>query len=157
MNLPKHSKIIIYQSERNFTGEELAEVENMINEFMARWNTHGEKLTADYAIPYDRFIIIAVDESSVSTSGCSLDTLNRLMKRIEEKFKFGLLNQMRVSYSLNNEIFTIPLTEFKQKVRNGEIPEQAHIFHNGVTTLQEFEENWEMPLEESWVSSLIQH
>lgn len=155
MKLPQNSKIIIYQSERNFSGEELVEIEEMIDEFMDRWNAHGEKLTADYAIPYDRFIVVAVDESSVSTSGCSLDTLNRLMKRIETKFNFGLLNQMRVSYRLNDEIFTIPLTEFKQKVRDGEIPEHANIFHNGVTTLQEFEDNWEMPLAESWVSSLL--
>ena len=66
MKLPQNSKIIIYQSERNFSGEELVEIEEMIDEFMGRWNAHGEKLTADYAIPYDRFIVVAVDESSVS-------------------------------------------------------------------------------------------
>lgn len=155
MNLPQHSKIIIYQSTRNFNNEELTEVEETLNKFMSGWNTHGDALTADYAIPYDRFIVIAVDESSVSTSGCSLDSLTRLIKKIEAKFNFGLMDHMKVSYSLDNEIFTLPLTAFKQKVRNGEIPEHAHIFHNGVTNLQEFEESWEMPLGESWVSSLL--
>lgn len=155
MNLPQHSKIIIYQSKRDFNNEELTEVEEILNKFMAGWNTHGDALTADYAIPYDRFIVIAVDESQVSTSGCSLDSLTRTMKKIEEKFNFGLMDQMMVSYSHNNEIFTLPLTEFKQKVRSGEVPEDAHIFHNGVTNLGEFEESWEMPLAESWVSSLL--
>ncbi|MDD3458851.1 MAG: ABC transporter ATPase [Weeksellaceae bacterium] len=157
MNLPKNSKIIIYQSERSFTGEEITEIEQMMDEFMKRWNAHGEALTAAYALPYDRFIVIAVDESRVATSGCSLDSLNRLVKRVEAKFNFGLLNQMRVSYSTDGEIFTLPLSEFKQKVKNGEIPEHSNIFHNGVTTLEEFEENWEMPLAESWVGELLQN
>lgn len=155
MNLPQHSKIIIYQSGRNFTNEELTEVEAILDKFMSKWNTHGEALTADYAIPYDRFIVIAVDESSVSTSGCSLDSLNRIVKKIEREFNFGLLDQMRVSYHLDNEIYTLPLIEFKEKVRSGEIPEHANVFHNGVRNLQEFEENWEMPLVESWVSTLL--
>lgn len=155
MNLPQHSKIIIYQSNKNFTGDELAEVENMLNQFLAKWNTHGQSLTADFAIPYDRFIVIAVDENSVSTSGCSLDSLTRLVKQIEQKFNFGLMDSLKVSYSVNQEIFTIPLVQFKQKVRSGEIPESAHIFHNGVSTLKEFEESWEMPLRDSWVSELL--
>lgn len=155
MNLSHNSKIWIFQSTRNFNSEEITEIESTLDAFMQEWNAHGTKLTAAYAIPYDRFIVLAVDENIEPASGCSIDSMTRIIKGLEEKYKFGLLNRMLVSYKLDDEIITLPLNEFKQKVKNNEIPEHASVFHNGITKLNEFEEGWELPLEESWVKSLL--
>lgn len=155
MNLPKESKILIYQANRNFNTEEIVEIEKALDNFMKDWNAHGAELTAAYALPYDRFIVVAVDESTVQTSGCSIDSLTQFIKGLEAKHNLGLLNQMMVSYSVENHIISLPLNEFKQKVRQGEIPQHASVFHNGVRTLEEFEESWELPLAESWVSALL--
>lgn len=155
MNLSQNSKIWIFQSTRNFNAEEITEIESTLDAFMQEWNAHGAKLTAAYAIPYDRFIVLAVDENIEPASGCSIDSMTRIIKGLEEKYKFGLLNRMLVSYKLDDEIITLPLNEFKQKVKNNEIPEHASVFHNGINKLNEFEEGWELPLEESWVKSLL--
>lgn len=155
MNLPEESKIWIFQSKRNFTAEELTEIENKLEQFMGEWNAHGDSLTAAYAIPYNRFIVIANDETKVPASGCSIDTLSHLIKEIEDKFQLGLLNRMLVSYAIGEEIITLPLNEFKQRVRNNQIPEHASVFHNGVSKLKDFEESWELPLSESWVNVLL--
>lgn len=155
MNLSQNSKIWIFQSTRNFNSEEITEIESTLDAFMQEWNAHGAKLTAAYAIPYDRFIVLAVDENIEPASGCSIDSMTRIIKGLEEKYKFGLLNRMLVSYKLDDEIITLPLNEFKQKVKNNEIPEHASVFHNGINKLNEFEEGWELPLEESWVKSLL--
>lgn len=155
MNLPSDSKIWIFQSTRNFNAEEISEIETTLDQFMEEWNAHGAKLTAAYAIPYDRFIVLAVDEKKEMASGCSIDSMTRIIKGLEEKYQFGLLNRMLVSYNLEGEIVTLPLNEFKQKVKIGEIPTHTSVFHNGVTTLGEFEEGWELPLSQSWVSSLL--
>ncbi|HUH34875.1 MAG TPA: hypothetical protein VL022_03505 [Moheibacter sp.] len=155
MNLSEQSKIWIFQSIRNFNGEELKSIETRLDAFMKEWNAHGDALTAAYAIPYDRFIVVAADETIVPASGCSIDSLTRVIKAIEEEFELGLLNRMLVSYGINDDIITLPLSEFKEKVRQNEIPAHASVFHNGVGTLAEFEEAWELPLSESWVSVLI--
>ncbi len=155
MNLSNNSKIWIFQSTRNFNAEEISEIEFTLNRFMNEWNAHGAKLTAAYAIPYDRFIVLAVDENVEPASGCSIDSMTRIMKGLEEKYGLGLLNRMLVSYKIEDEIFTLPLNEFKQKVKNNEIPLDASVFHNGITNLGEFEEGWELPLSESWVGSLL--
>ncbi|NLN33345.1 MAG: ABC transporter ATPase [Flavobacteriaceae bacterium] len=155
MNLSQNSKIWIFQSTRNFNSDEITEIESTLDAFMQEWNAHGAKLTAAYAIPYDRFIVLAVDENIEPASGCSIDSMTRIIKALEEKYKFGLLNRMLVSYKIDDEIITLPLNEFKQKVKNNEIPEHASVFHNGITKLNEFEEGWELPLEESWVKSLL--
>ena len=155
MNLSQNSKIWIFQSTRNFNSDEITEIESTLDAFMQEWNAHRAKLTAAYAIPYDRFIVLAVDENIEPASGCSIDSMTRIIKALEEKYKFGLLNRMLVSYKIDDEIITLPLNEFKQKVKNNEIPEHASVFHNGITKLNEFEEGWELPLEESWVKSLL--
>lgn len=155
MNLPEESKIWIFQSKRDFTAEELNIIENKLEQFMGQWNAHGDSLTAAYAIPYNRFIVIANDETKVKASGCSIDTLSYLIKEIEDKFQLGLLNRMLVSYAIGDEIITLPLNEFKEKVKNNEIPQHASVFHNGVSNLKDFEESWELPLSESWVSVLL--
>ena len=155
MNLSQNSKIWIFQSTRNFNSDEITEIESTLEAFRQEWNAHGAKLTAAYAIPYDRFIVLAVDENIEPASGCSIDSMTRIIKALEEKYKFGLLNRMLVSYKIDDEIITLPLNEFKQKVKNNEIPEHASVFHNGITKLNEFEEGWELPLEESWVKSLL--
>src|SRR5690606_41337230 len=140
MNLSQNSKIWIFQSNRNFSSEEITDIENTLEPFMKEWNAHGAKLTAAYALPYDRFIVLAVDENIEPASGCSIDSMTRIIKALEEKYKFGLLNRMLVSYKIDDEIITLPLNEFKQKVKNNEIPEHASVFHNGITKLNEFEE-----------------
>lgn len=155
MNLPQDSKIWIFQSQRNFTPHEIDEIEQTMDGFMNEWNAHGAALTASYALPYNRFIVVVADESKVPASGCSIDSLSRVIKGFEAEFNVGLLNHMMVSYAIDEEIFTIPLNEFKQKVRNQEIPQEASVFHNGVKTLAEFEEGWELPLSESWVNVLL--
>jgi len=155
-DLPQNSKIWIFQSTRNFNPEEITEIEIVLDAFMNEWNAHGARLTATYAIPYDRFIVLAVDENVEPASGCSIDSMTRIIKSLEEKYNFGLLNRMLVSYKIEDEIVTLPLNEFKQKVKNKEIPDNAGVFHNGLATLAEFEEGWELPLAESWVKHLLQ-
>ena len=156
MNLSNNSKIWIFQSTRNFNAEEITEIESTLDAFMQEWNAHGAKLTAAYAIPYDRFIVLAVDENVEPASGCSIDSMTRIVKALEEKYNFGLLNRMLVSYKIEDEIFTLPLNEFKQKVKSNEIPMEASVFHNGLTSLEDFENGWELPLSESWAGNLIQ-
>lgn len=153
--MPAHSRIIIFQSEKNFSAEEITDIERTLDGFMEGWNTHGDALTASYALPYDRFIVIAVDETLAATSGCSLDSLTRTIKELEGRHNFGFMNSTKVSYHLDDVIYTLPLMEFKNKVKSGEIPAHATIFHNGVTKLKDFEESWEMELGESWVGHLI--
>src|SRR5690606_39479131 len=85
MNLSQNSKIWIFQSTRNFTSEEINEIEQVLDIFMKEWNAHGAKLTAAYALPYDRFIVLAVDENVEPASGCSIDSMTRIIKARSEE------------------------------------------------------------------------
>ncbi|MFV0305089.1 MAG: ABC transporter ATPase [Moheibacter sp.] len=155
MNLPSGSKVWIFQSIRNFTETEQIEIEQILNKFMEEWNAHGAALSSDFSIYHNRFIVIATDENQVQASGCSIDSMTRVIKSIEEKYKFGLLNRMLISYRSGSDIMTLPLPEFKQKVKSGELNEETIIFNNSLTHLNEFNAQWEIPVKESWAKSLV--
>lgn len=150
MNLPLNSKLWVFQSSRKFTPEEIQDIQSTLENFMTQWNAHGAPLTSAYAIPYDQFIVLVVDETQTQASGCSIDSMTRIIKEIEEKYQFGLLDRMLVNYKINEQIFTIPLPAFKQKVKEGEIPTDAIVFYNGVTSLEAYQNQWELPLDQSW-------
>src|SRR5690606_28587267 len=103
MNLPPDSKIWIFQACRNFNEAEITDIEKTLDGFMQEWNAHGAALTATYAIPYDRFIVLVADENKVPASGCSIDSMTRQIKALEEKYNLGLLNRMLVSYKIGEE------------------------------------------------------
>lgn len=155
MEIAQQSKIWIFQSSRNFTAVEKKEIETKLNRFMGEWNAHGEALSATYMIKYDRFIILVVDENLVPASGCSIDSMTRIIKEIDEKYELDLLNRMLVSYKTDDEIFTLPLPKFKAKVRSGELHGSVTVFNHSLTSMHEFSDNWELPLKESWAKSFL--
>lgn len=73
-NLPDESKIWIYQSNRKFSDEEMAEIETDLKAFVENWAAHGTSLEASYQLKYNRFIILAVNQEVQNATGCSIDS-----------------------------------------------------------------------------------
>ncbi len=71
--LPEESRVWIYQSDRKFTDEELAEIESGLQQFVEQWAAHGTGLQASFTTRYNRFIILAVNQEAQGATGCSID------------------------------------------------------------------------------------
>ena len=61
--LPDESRVWIYQSNRIFTNKELNYIRAYSCDFLNKWTAHGSDLQAGIDIPYDRFIVIGLNES----------------------------------------------------------------------------------------------
>ena len=48
--LPEEARIWIYQSNRKFSDEEVAEIETLVQQFLENWAAHGAGLEASYQI-----------------------------------------------------------------------------------------------------------
>ena len=57
------SKVWIYQSSRLFTMGEALEIEDMMNDFVDNWNSHGEKVKGYANLIFGQFLIIMADET----------------------------------------------------------------------------------------------
>ncbi len=80
-SLPESSRVWIYQANRSFTDDELDQIRKEINVFIADWTAHGADLKASYEIRYKRFLILALDQSLNSASGCSIDALFKAWRK----------------------------------------------------------------------------
>ena len=149
-SLPDTSRIWIYQCNRTFSKDELEDVKSSLNDFLKQWTAHGQNLKAGYDIPYNRFIIIGLDQSLASASGCSIDASVHFIQSLEKKFEVDLLDKMNVSYKQGEFIAYKPLIEFKKMARARSVSKKTVVFNNLVATKGEYLENWEVPASESW-------
>ena len=153
--LPDSSRIWIYQCNRTFSEKEQTEITAALKEFIDAWGTHGTPLKAGFKTPYNRFIVIAVDQAHQAPSGCSIDASVHLIQGFEQKFDVVLMDNMNVSFKHGEFIAYKPLKDFKQMAKDKSISAKTIVFNNLVTTKAEFESNWEVPAAESWHSRFM--
>ncbi len=148
--LPETSRIWIYQADRSFTSEELEDIRREMDAFLKDWTAHGSNLKAGYEIRYKRFIVIALDQSQTSASGCSIDASVHFIQQLEKKYDVQLLDKMNVSYKQGEYIAYKPLNDFKKMAKQKAVSKNTIVFNNLVNNKQEYEEHWEVPASESW-------
>jgi len=149
-DLPETSRVWVYQANRSFSEEELTELRSLLDEFITQWTAHGSQLKAGYDLPYNRFIVIALDQSLASASGCSIDASVRFIQDLEEKFEVELLDKMNVSYKQGEFIAYKPLQDFRKMAKDKAVSGNTIVFNNLVTNKHEYLNHWEVPASESW-------
>lgn len=154
-NFSPDSKIWIYQSSREFTETEAAEIREKGAAFVSGWNAHGSQLKAAVEVFHNRFIVFTVDENYAKASGCSIDSSVAFIKSIESDYGVNLLDRMQVAYKDNDTINSVALSDFESLLKAGVLNENIIVYNNLVATRVEFEASWEAPVKESWHKVLL--
>jgi hypothetical protein len=150
--MSKDSRIWIYQSNRKFIASELEELNSKIVAFLNSWASHGSEMLCSYQIKYDRFIIIALDESKTSASGCSIDSCVHFIQGLEKTFEVLLLDKMNVAFKQGEYITYKSIQDFKKLVSNKSVSKKTIVYNNLVVDIDDFNSNWEVPASDSWHS-----
>ena len=150
--LPEESRIWVYQSNRPFSEEEIQDIAKDLEAFLTQWTAHGSDLRAGYELPYNRFIVIGLDQSSASASGCSIDASVHFVQALESKFEVTLLDRMNVTYKQGEYLAYKSLEDFRKMAKARSVTDQTIVFNNLVANKQDYTENWEVPASESWHS-----
>ncbi|WP_430468236.1 ABC transporter ATPase [Winogradskyella ouciana] len=153
--LPEESRVWIYQANRSFTEEEIAELESKIETFITAWTAHGKDLQAGYKIVYKRFIVIALNQNLNNATGCSIDASVHFIQQLEKEYNVDLMDKMNVSFKQGEFVAYKPLVDFKTMAKNRSVSKNTIVFNNLVTNIAEFKDNWEVPASESWHSRFI--
>ncbi len=151
-DLPLESRIWIYPSSRKFSDEETTEIENDLSAFLTNWSAHGTPLESSFQIKYNRFIIIAVNQEVQANTGCSIDASVAFIQTLEQKYSVDLLDKMNVAFKQGEFITYKTLLEFKKLAKEKAVSENTIVFNNLVNSIEEWNENWEVPANESWHS-----
>lgn len=151
-DLPDSSRIWIYQSNREFTMEEVNKIKEILKNFNDSWNNHGEGLKTSFGIKYNQFLILGIDENHHEASGCSIDSSVKVMKKIEKEFGVELFDRMKTAFKIGKNINMISVADFQKYVKEDKITQDTIVFNNMVNTKGDFKESWEVKAENSWHS-----
>jgi len=145
------SRVWIYQSSRLFSVSEALQIEEMLDEFVGAWHSHGIAVKGYANLFYGQFIILMADETASGVSGCSTDSSVRLMKSIEQKFKVQLFDRLLLAFLIEGKVQLLPISQLDFAEENQFISSDTIYFNNTVQTKKELEEKWLLPLKESWL------
>jgi len=148
--LPDSSRVWVYQADRAFTVEEVEHISAKAIMFIDNWTRHGDDLKGSFTIKYNQFIVLAIDESFNSASGCSIDASVRFVKEVEQELGIDLMDKMNVSFKDGENINIVKLAQFQEFAKAQKITSNTIVFNNMVATKQDFETKWEVPANESW-------
>ena len=150
MQFSEHSRVWIYQSDKELSAEQSAQILDEMSSFAAEWTAHNHQLKAKAEIKYNRFLILVVDETQAGASGCSIDKSVNFMKKLEQQFDLNLFDRFNMAYREGEKVLSAPRHEFEELLKAGKINTGTIVFNNLVQDIQQLETKWEVPFKDSW-------
>ena len=157
--LPAHfagnSRVWIYQAHRLFTVQEALTIEELLEDFVRDWQSHGTPVKGYANLFYGQFIVLIADESKESgasgVSGCSTDSSVRLIKQIEQQTGVQLFDRLNLAFYVQQKVQLVPLAQLPYALENGLIQPDTLYFDNTVQTKLELETKWLSPMKYTWL------
>jgi hypothetical protein len=149
------SRVWIYQASRLFSLSEALALEEMLHDFVSRWQSHGTPVKGEAHLFFGRFIIFLADETATGVSGCSTDSSVRLVKDIEQHFGVSMFDRTSLAFVVKDRIELLPLSQLPYAADNGFITADTLYFNNLVQTKEELVNNWIIPASQSWLARKV--
>ncbi len=153
-NLPSHTRIWVYQSDRKLTEKEAELINAEYKSFCESWEAHGQPLKTSFQLLFKQFLILAVDEGVHHASGCSIDGSVRVLKNLQNQ-GINFLDASKIAFLINEEIKLFGRLELKPLFASGFLTPQTITFNNLVATKGEWETQWRIPVEKSWMAKYL--
>ena len=150
--LPAHARLWIYQASRPLTEAEQTEIKSLMQNFATDWSSHGKGLQSSANLLYNRFLVLANNESETSASGCSIDKSVHFVKELEQRFGISFFDRSQLAFLNEEEVQTIPMSELKYNVEAGFIKSDTLYFDTLVNNYGDLQQEWPRPASNSWLS-----
>ena len=154
-DLPTNSRIWIYASLMDLSASQINDIENRVGLFLKEWNAHGKNLEGGFGILYNRFLVLAANESATQASGCSIDKSTGVFREIENQYQLGLLERGLVFFESNDEIKNIHFSQLEKVIEDGLMNDKTIVYDTTITTLQDLQDNFRTALENTWMKRYL--
>lgn len=148
--LSPESKVWIYPSNRKFYPKEIEEIRSSVRGFIDKWKKEDTSFQASFEFKYDRFIVIAADDSESQLSVGDIDASVAFILELQNRFEVVLLDKLNVCFKQGEFVQYKDLKEFKKLIKQNSVSKKTIIFDNLVSNLEDYSEVWEIPITESW-------
>jgi hypothetical protein len=153
--MPASSRVWVFMCDREWLESEIELIRFAVRPFLDDWTAHQKALRSSYAIVYNRFLVLAVDEQFSSASGCSIDKSVNFIKSLELQLNCHLMNRMLFAYKKDDQVLVANKEEFERLSENGVITDDTIVFDNLVDSIHALNHRWEIPFERSWHKVLV--
>lgn len=145
------SRVWIYAADRALTSEQSAIAHQRMETFVQSWTAHGAPVKGIGIVLFDRFLVLAADETMARVSGCSTDSSVRMMQQLQLELGVDLFNRTLLSFYKDGEILTLPLTELPAAIESRKITPETLFFDHTVGNKEALEKDWLKPAKKSWL------
>jgi len=153
--LPEHSRVWIYQSDRDLDDDTSGEVLSMLKNFIDTWEAHGSPLKGAAKILYNRFLIIGLDESFNAVTGCSTDASVHAVKAAGDRFNIDFFNRTQLPFLIGDKVEMLPLDRIRKKEVANVLNPETITFNNLVKVKGDLESAWKQPVAETWLAKYV--
>lgn len=148
-------RVIVYPASKPFSARESKIIAEQLYDFLSTWAAHGKPLSSSFKIEKNQFVVVCVDEEKEAASGCSIDSLGGVMRKLDDEFQFGFFDRMKACFVENDEIKTLRLQDFRSGLKNNEISKDIQVFDFSKNSYLTFVDEFLLPLEESWAKIYV--
>lgn len=154
---PQNFRIFFYIFDKSLSPEISSSILTETANFLNQWTSHGVPLIAKSQLLDYRLLIITIDEFFCTASGCSIDSLNKFLKNLSEKFNSKLERNSKVFFYQDKMIKSVNRDEISRLFKEGTINLDTIFLDTNIQTIEDFsQEKWKKPLRESWQITLIE-
>ncbi|UCF35653.1 MAG: hypothetical protein JSU96_12535 [Acidobacteriota bacterium] len=152
-NLPDEARIWVHGFKESLSAQQAELLDRQLKMFIPNWQTHGRKVTADFLILHDRFVITAA-HCAGGISGCSIDSFFRTFKQLRDEAELDGLDGSLIYY--RDKEGTLQATDnlsFYEVIDSGQITPETIVFDTLIETLGELRAGkLEVPYRSAWHS-----
>ena len=149
------AKVWVYPSSRKFYPNELGQIEEKIEEFLAGWKSDDDAFKASYQFLYQRFIILVAENETAALKVQDIDASVAFIIGLQEEFDVVLLDKMNVCFKQGEFVQYKELADFKKLLKNKAVTAKTIVFDNLISTKDDLENHWELPIEDSWYGRFL--
>jgi hypothetical protein len=155
-SLPDASRVWVFGSDRPLTDEGTDTLLVEVEKHLVDWKAHGMPLTVGSQLRDERFLVVAVDQTTAGASGCSIDGLFRVLRGVEARVGASLVGGGRVFYrDHHGTVQSASRDEIAALAKAGAITKDSVVFDTTITDLGIFRTAFEKPARESWIENLL--
>ena len=145
--LAAEAKVIIFPGSRKFFPVELPKIEQKLKDFCENLS----EIEISFQIKYNRFLIFLISDKTP----LDLDKHNALVgfvQELEQEFNLVLMDKVNVCFKQGPYVQMKEIPDFKVLIKNKGVSKKTVVFDHMINTKYEYEDSWEIPAGESWLS-----
>ena len=156
-SLPDQARLWIYASDRTLQKDEIHQIRLLFDEFIADWHSHGRKVSAEFDILHNRFVLLAANIPDADISGCGIDASVHALEQIAHRAGFSILSGLHILYKSGaGTIESAPRPVFRQLVRTESITGETIVFDTSLTHVHQLRAgSFELPAQSSWHATVF--